>query len=84
MQEIMELTAIDALTRTGCRLILNEVFECDEPDALVERGDVFFSTLPQPDVRLSLAKTSPLNSVALDEGNSEPPTAPDAAQATRR
>ena len=79
-----ELTAIDALTRTGCRLILNEVFECDEPDALVKRGDVFFNMLPQPDVRLPLAKTSPLNSVALNEGNSKPPIAPDAAQATRR
>jgi hypothetical protein len=62
-----ELTAMDALTRVGCRLILNEVFECDEPNALVERGHAFFSTLPQPELRVSLAETSPLNSAALDE-----------------
>ncbi|MDM8006048.1 MAG: hypothetical protein QUV05_07875 [Phycisphaerae bacterium] len=63
-----ELTAIDALTRTGCRLILNEVFECDEPDVLAERGDDFFRMLPEPDVRAPLAKTSPLNSAAVGTG----------------
>jgi len=56
-----EVTAIDALTRQGCRLILNEVFECDEPDTLVTRGDVFFGMLPAPDVRAPLAGASPLN-----------------------
>lgn len=61
-----ELTAMDALTRQGCRLILNEVFECDEPEALIRRGDAFFSMLPAPDVRAPLASVSPLNSVAHD------------------
>lgn len=55
-----ELTAIDALTHEGCRLILNEVFECDDPDALVKRGDAFFSMLPAPDARPPLASSSPL------------------------
>jgi hypothetical protein len=79
-----ELTAIDALTRMGCRLILNEVFECDEPNSLVERGEAFFSMLPHPDLRVSLAKTSPLNSAALDAANTEQPVAPAAPQAARR
>jgi len=79
-----ELTAIDALTCVGCRLILNEVFECDEPDALVTRGDAFFRMLPQPDFRAPLAKPSPLNSGAPDVGNAEQPAAADAPEAARR
>lgn len=57
-----ELTTIDALTREGCRLILNEVFECDDPDVLLKRGDNFFSILPAPGIRAPLASASPLNS----------------------
>lgn len=57
-----ELTAMDSLTRLDCRLILNEVFECDNPQALVERGDAFFSLLPLPGTRTPLAESSPLNS----------------------
>ena len=79
-----ESTAIDALTREGCRLILNEVFECDEPTTLVTRGDTFFSMLPAPDVRAPLASASPLNSTARDRENAEQPAAADAPQATRR
>ncbi len=79
-----ELTAIDALTRVGCRLILNEVFECDEPDALVKRGDAFFSMLPAPDVRAPLANASPLNSMASDVGDAEQSAAEDAPHAAHR
>lgn len=57
-----ESTAIDALTRIGCRLVLNEVFDCEDPDALVQRGDAFFGTLPLPEWRVALAEISPLNS----------------------
>ena len=74
-----ERTALDALTRIGCRLILNEVFECDEPNALVERGEAFFSMLPQPDLRVGLAKTSPLNSPPIDAEDTKQPVAPDAS-----
>ena len=49
-----EPTAIDALTRVGCHLIRNEVFECEDPEALVERGEAFFSTLPKPGDRVPL------------------------------
>jgi hypothetical protein len=61
-----ELTAMDSLTRLNCRLILNEVFECDDSEALVARGDVFFSLLPQPGIRTPLADSSPLNSSTQD------------------
>ncbi len=56
-----ELTAMDSLTRLDCRLILNEVFECNDAQALVERGDAFFRLLPQPGTRSPLADSSPLN-----------------------
>jgi len=79
-----ELTTIDALTREGCRLILNEVFECDDPVSLVKRGDAFFSMLPAPDVRAPLASASPLNSAAREGEDAEQPAAADAPQAARR
>ncbi len=60
-----EFTVMDSLTRVDSRLILNEVFECDDPQALVERGEVFFSLLPQPNMRPPLAESSPLNSTVL-------------------
>ncbi len=67
-----EQTAIDALTGVGCRLILNEVFECNEPDALLARGDEFFGMLPQPDARAKLADTSPLSGAAPEEDAEQP------------
>ncbi len=73
-----ELTAMDALTRVDSRLILNEVFECDDPSALVERGEAFFMMLPSPDLRMPLAETSPLNSDARDLEDTEQPIAPEA------
>ena len=79
-----ELTAIDALTRERCRLILNEVFECDEPDALVNRGDAFFGLLPAPEVRAPLASASPLNSTDHDGDDAEQSAAADASHAARR
>jgi hypothetical protein len=73
-----ELTAIDALTREGCRLILNEVYECDDLDRLVKRGDAFFSMLPAPDARAPLAIASPLNLADGDGESAEQPVAADA------
>lgn len=78
-----ELTAMDALTRQGCRLILNEVFECDEPEALVKRGDAFFSMLPAPDFRAPLASVSPLNSDAHDRNDAEQSPVADARNLSR-
>ncbi len=42
-----EFTAIDSATRTGCKALLNEVFECDSLDALVGRVDAFFAIMPE-------------------------------------
>lgn len=41
-----EQTAIDALTSEGCGQILNEVYEVDDPETVVTRGDAFFALLP--------------------------------------
>jgi hypothetical protein len=76
-----ELAAIDALTREGCRLLLNEVFECDEPEALVKRGDAFFTMLPAPEVRPPLASASPLNTAAHDRRDAEQSATADAPAA---
>jgi len=43
-----ELTAIDALSSEGCRLLAGEVYECDNLELLVERGNEFFKLLPSP------------------------------------
>jgi hypothetical protein len=59
-----EVTAIAALTATGCRLILNEVFECDDLEKLLARGDAFFALLPDPGWLTPLAANSPLKQPA--------------------
>lgn len=41
-----ERAAMDCLTQTGCTLIANEVFHCDDIDALFARGDAFFGLMP--------------------------------------
>jgi|SRR5579884_1973360 len=56
-----EGTAIDCLAGSGCRLILNEVFECEDVEALVARGDQFFELLPSPKQRSQLSEYSPHN-----------------------
>ena len=56
-----EGTVMDCLAATGCRLILSEVFECDDVDVLVRRGDDLFRLLPDPATRAPLAEASPHN-----------------------
>ena len=41
-----EVTAIASVTRDGCTLVANEVYTCDDPAALVARGDMFFAIMP--------------------------------------
>lgn len=41
-----EATAIASVTRSGCTLVANEVFTCDNLDALVARCDAFFALMP--------------------------------------
>ncbi|MEW6252455.1 MAG: hypothetical protein AB1716_17590 [Planctomycetota bacterium] len=55
-----ELAAIDCITRVGCRLIINEVYEADDVDAAVRRGDEFFSVMPPVELRPDLSPASPL------------------------
>lgn len=56
-----EGTVMDCLTAVNCRLILNEVFECDDVDALIARGDKLFDLLPDPAAKAPLADASPYN-----------------------
>jgi hypothetical protein len=56
-----EATVTDCLTAVGCRLILNEVFECDDVSALIARGDLLFELLPSPEAKMPLAHASPYN-----------------------
>jgi hypothetical protein len=55
-----ELTAMDCLSVTHCRHILNEVFECDSIDELLKKGDDLFALLPEPGKRKELSEYSPL------------------------
>jgi hypothetical protein len=56
-----EGTVMDCLTAVNCRLILNEVFECDDVDALIARADKLFDLLPDPAAKAPLADVSPHN-----------------------
>jgi len=56
-----EGTVIDCLAGTACRLIQNEVFECEDVDALVKKADELFSLLPAPERRPILSEHSPHN-----------------------
>ena len=54
-----ETTVMDCLTATSCQLILNEVFECEDLDKLLECGDAIFELLPDPNSRSALSDASP-------------------------
>jgi len=54
-----ELTAMDCLFLTHCRHILNEVFECDDLEELVKKGEDFFALLPDPGKKKELSEHSP-------------------------
>lgn len=57
-----ERAAMDCITRATCRLIANEVFECDDVESILQRGDAFFNLMPDPREVIPLAETSPLRS----------------------
>ena len=56
-----ERTVIDCLEAVGCRLIQNEVFECDDVAALIRKADELFSILPVPNRLRSISEHSPLS-----------------------
>ena len=53
---------MDCLAAAGCRLILNEVYECDDVAQVVERADAIFGLLPPPEKRPALSERSPHHS----------------------
>lgn len=55
-----ELAVIDCVSSAGCRLIINEVYEADDVEAVVRRGDEFFSIMPPVELSPSLSPASPL------------------------
>lgn len=55
-----ELTVIDCLS-VECKLILNEVYECEDVPSLVGKADRLFDLLPQPDQKAELSSHSPYN-----------------------
>jgi hypothetical protein len=50
---------MDSITKEGCKLVLNEVFEGDI-NSFIERGEKFFSVMPNPDSERELSEHSPL------------------------
>ena len=44
-----------------CRLILNEVFECDDVEGLMILATRLFELFPAPNQRMPLAEVSPHN-----------------------
>jgi len=54
-----DYAAMDSITRSGCKLVLNEVYEGDV-DGFVARGDAFFDLMPPPDSERELSEYSPL------------------------
>lgn len=54
-----ERTAMDALAAIGGRLILNEVFEFSDIDAVIKRADEFFALLPDPAKKVPVSDSSP-------------------------
>ena len=71
---------MDSVTRTGCKLVLNEVYEG-------ERADAFFSLMPTPDSERELSQHSQLYEAGphddTDENVKEPPPAPQICQRGR-
>jgi hypothetical protein len=54
-----EGTVMDCLASQDCRHILNEVFECENIENLIKRGDDLFSLLPHPQNKPELSDHSP-------------------------
>ncbi len=63
-----DYAAMDSITREGCKLVLNEVYEGDI-NGFISRGDAFFAIMPLPDTERELSQHSPLfEAVEIDDG----------------
>lgn len=54
-----DYAAMDSITRDGCKLVLNEVYEGDI-QGFIERAEQFFAVMPNPDNEKELSEHSPL------------------------
>ena len=54
-----DYAAMDSITREGCKLVLNEVYEGDI-QGFLERAEKFFALMPDPDTERELSEYSPL------------------------
>lgn len=54
-----DYAAMDSISREGCKLVLNEVYE-GALDGFIARGDTFFAVMPNPDIERELSEHSPL------------------------
>lgn len=50
---------MDSVTKEGCKLVLNEVYE-GEVQGFIERAEQFFAVMPNPDSERELSEHSPL------------------------
>lgn len=71
-RRVWEFTVMDSLSAAQCRLILNEVFECDDLSALLRRGDELFALLPDPARKRDLSDHSPYRQANAAEQPHEP------------
>jgi len=77
-KRLWEGTVIDYLTLGHCRLIANEVFECDDIDDVVQRGRSLFTIMPSPDTRIAMSehfKRVDTGETALKEAENQNPDA---------
>ena len=45
-KKVWEAAALDSISREQCKLVANEVFSCEDTDALLMRGNEFFDLMP--------------------------------------
>jgi hypothetical protein len=66
-----DFAAMDCITRTGCKLVLNEVYEGDI-QGFIDRAGAFFALMPNPDNERELSEHSPLyDAEARDESDDQ-------------
>ncbi len=65
-----DYAAMDAITREGCKLVLNEVYEGDV-QGFLDRAAEFFAVMPNPDSERELSEFSPLYESEADTNQGE-------------
>lgn len=67
-----DYAAMDSITRTGCQLVLNEVYDGDV-QGFIERAEAFFNLMPDPESERELSEHSPLHEVNSPDDTAEEP-----------